>query len=285
GAALGTGLLISTVVATILVFLYGRPFYNASPHPWPYAFFQSADALQPNHTFFVVGDWGRQGNQNQTNVASLMGQVADLEQPSFVISTGDNFYEHGLSSYDDPLFKESFTDVYNASGLQVPWHPDVNLASKDPRWICKQGVWRQSFGTTLDIVFIDTMPLLVGRTLAKYTTGGLGYRTSAIMRDTMEELLESSRAQFKIVVGHMPLRSFGEHGNYRETANECARLSFIEPILIKHKVDAYFAGHDHNLQLIRTDQIIIPSGRGGRGFEPVGRHYCVRTKNVPSRDA
>eukprot|EP00983_Pelagomonas_calceolata_P112878 1159930-Pelagomonas_calceolata.AAC.3 len=42
------------MAATILISLYGRPFYNASPHPWPYAFFQPADALEPNHTFFVV---------------------------------------------------------------------------------------------------------------------------------------------------------------------------------------------------------------------------------------
>eukprot|EP00983_Pelagomonas_calceolata_P118595 1160523-Pelagomonas_calceolata.AAC.3 len=55
----------------------------------------------------------------------------------------------------------------------------------------------------------------------------------------MEELLGSSRARFKIVVGHMPIRNFGGHCSYRETAHECARLSFIEPILVKHKVKSH----------------------------------------------
>jgi hypothetical protein len=33
---------------------------------------------------------------NQSEVAALMGAVASLDPPAFVVSTGDNFYEHGL---------------------------------------------------------------------------------------------------------------------------------------------------------------------------------------------
>ena len=40
-----------------------------------------------------IGDWGRLGQYNQSGVAALMGRKAALEQPDFVISTGDNFYE------------------------------------------------------------------------------------------------------------------------------------------------------------------------------------------------
>ena len=37
-----------------------------------------------------VGDWGRDGHDNQTLVAAAMGSAArDLD---FIISTGDNFY-------------------------------------------------------------------------------------------------------------------------------------------------------------------------------------------------
>ena len=43
-----------------------------------------------------VGDWGRLGAYNQTEVAALMGQKAELQQPDFVISTGDNFYPSAL---------------------------------------------------------------------------------------------------------------------------------------------------------------------------------------------
>ena len=40
-----------------------------------------------------VGDWGRQGQLNQSHVAADMARVADAHRPDFIISTGDNFYE------------------------------------------------------------------------------------------------------------------------------------------------------------------------------------------------
>ena len=40
-----------------------------------------------------VGDWGRDGTQNQSAVAALMASVADSVNPEFILSMGDNFYE------------------------------------------------------------------------------------------------------------------------------------------------------------------------------------------------
>ena len=40
-----------------------------------------------------IGDWGREGGQNQTAVAEAMARKADSFHPEFVISVGDNFYE------------------------------------------------------------------------------------------------------------------------------------------------------------------------------------------------
>ena len=40
-----------------------------------------------------VGDWGREGGENQSSVALLMANRADTSKPEFVISVGDNFYE------------------------------------------------------------------------------------------------------------------------------------------------------------------------------------------------
>jgi len=104
-------------------------------------------------TFFVVGDWGREGTANQTSVAALMSQVATqlAVPPVAVISTGDNFYPNGLNStvgidrptcarssraltlslalraslvrQDDPLFDRSFRSVYNGKGvISLPWY-------------------------------------------------------------------------------------------------------------------------------------------------------------------
>lgn len=49
----------------------------------------------------------------------------------------------------------------------------------------------------------------------------------------------------QVVIGHHPPRSNGDHGNNRGI------ISTWEPVLKKHKVQAYFAGHDHDLEHLR----------------------------------
>jgi tartrate-resistant acid phosphatase type 5 len=51
-----------------------------------------------------------------------MGKVGEQLNIDFVISTGDNFYENGLTGTDDQGFEQSFTDIYTAKSLQKPWY-------------------------------------------------------------------------------------------------------------------------------------------------------------------
>ena len=51
-----------------------------------------------------------------------MGIVGEKLDIDFVISTGDNFYDNGLTGVDDPAFHESFTDIYTAPSLQRQWY-------------------------------------------------------------------------------------------------------------------------------------------------------------------
>jgi hypothetical protein len=66
--------------------------------------------------FLVLGDWGRQGNDNQRRVADAMADVSACLKPSYIISTGDNFYPEGLLSADDAQFARSFAGVYGPEG-------------------------------------------------------------------------------------------------------------------------------------------------------------------------
>ena len=79
--------------------------------------------------FLVFGDWGRHGETDQMDVATQMGIAANALKAQFVISVGDNFYEKGVTSTDDPQWQISFEDVYHADSLQVPWH--VALGNHD----------------------------------------------------------------------------------------------------------------------------------------------------------
>lgn len=51
-----------------------------------------------------------------------MGVIGEKLDIDFVISTGDNFYDNGLTSENDPAFEESFTKIYTAKSLQTRWY-------------------------------------------------------------------------------------------------------------------------------------------------------------------
>ncbi|KAJ1697047.1 hypothetical protein LUZ63_005559 [Rhynchospora breviuscula] len=74
----------------------------------------------------VVGDWGRKGTYNQSLVAQQMGKVGKELDIDFVISTGDNFYEDGLTGLDDEAFEQSFSEIYTADSLQKPWYTGMD---------------------------------------------------------------------------------------------------------------------------------------------------------------
>nr|GMD23380.1 purple acid phosphatase 3-like [Ipomoea batatas] len=72
----------------------------------------------------VVGDWGRKGTYNQSQLAVQMGKIGEEKDIDFAISTGDNFYDNGLSGIDDTAFDESFTHIYTAPSLQKQWYSE-----------------------------------------------------------------------------------------------------------------------------------------------------------------
>jgi len=51
-----------------------------------------------------------------------MGAIGQQLNIDFVISTGDNFYDSGLTGIDDPAFDDSFTKIYTSSSLNNQWY-------------------------------------------------------------------------------------------------------------------------------------------------------------------
>jgi tartrate-resistant acid phosphatase type 5 len=248
----------------------------------------------------IVGDWGRQGLHNQSDVAAVMGEVAHTTRPDFVISTGDNFYDSGLSSVQDDLFRSSFVDVYSSPSLKgVPWHAvlgnhdygesglsapekcpaadpdcfysplhelDVGLRTRDPRWHCER-TFELSLGEgKAEIFFIDTNPFIEAYRNMSWAgqVGGLNEQSWRGQLKEFEGRLAASKAQWKLVVGHHPVYSSGgAHGDTAELQQ------YIEPLLHKYNVQAYFSGHDHHLEHLRVpkqqhDVDYIISGAGSQ---------------------
>ncbi len=214
--------------------------------------------------FIVMGDWGRNGEDHQKQVAAQMGKTAAEASVDFIISTGDNFYPRGVISEFDPHWKYSYEDIYTAFSLQWDWYPvlgnhdyganpDAQIAySKiSRRWQMPARYYSKKFNlggdTTQQILFafIDTSPLI------KYYYSGKGHNVhdqdSTAQKIWLEKILSnpSPNIKWKIVVGHHPMYTGGSR---TENADTRSVRSSLQPLFQKYKVDAYLTGHEHSLQ-------------------------------------
>lgn len=223
-----------------------------------------AESRQPL-SFLALGDWGRQGGRDQTAVAAAMATAADEVGSRFVLSVGDNFYPAGVQSVNDPHWKESFEDVYAAASLQTPWYvalgnhdyrgkPKAQIAysARSERWNMPHRYFRvqsAALPADVDVFVLDTTPLAedLGEAVMRLSWGHVSLPNPGRQLAWLDSQLAQSRATWKVVVGHHPIRSGGKHGGSPALAQR------LEPILERHGVQAYLCGHDHALQHIQVD--------------------------------
>ncbi|MCX7358329.1 MAG: tartrate-resistant acid phosphatase type 5 family protein [Alphaproteobacteria bacterium] len=242
----------------------------------PQAFAQS----QALH-FLVIGDWGQASDQ-QRQVAGAMGAVASQTDARFIISTGDNFYPRGVGSVSDPQFQESFEAIYSAPSLQRPWYvvlgnhdyegaPNAEIAytARSTRWRMPARYWTEQMdvsGVAATFYFLDTTPIARLSNAAAFVPM-LGSSDEAREQlEWLEQRLSTDTSPWKIVVGHHPIFSSGNHGDTPAVAER------IRPLLERYGVQAYFNGHDHDLEhLVHAGVNYVCSGSGAmsRQVDPV----------------
>jgi acid phosphatase len=219
--------------------------------------------------FLVVGDWGT-GVSFQRRVGEAMAARADSMRAAFIISTGDNIYNNGVSSIDDPQWKTKFEDIYNQKALELPWYvvlgnhdwrgsvqAQIEYTKKNPRWNMPAAYYKFTkvldSVTSVDFFMVDTDP--IHRDVKDYI---------AAQKTWLKGQLDSSTAHWKIVVGHHPIRSHGGYGD------QPAQIQHLKPFLDSAGVDLYMNGHDHDLQYLKSPQdkfYCLISGAGGGARE------------------
>jgi tartrate-resistant acid phosphatase type 5 len=238
-----------------------------------------ASELQPQPgglNFLVFGDWGRNGETDQMEVAAQMAKAAKDIGAKFIISVGDNFYENGVASVDDKQWQTSFEKVYSAPSLQIPWQAilgnhdyhgncDAQIAygKTSARWKMPARYYVQSqqidSATTVDFFHLDTTPMLHSFRNDKNSVANAATQDVPRQLAWFKASLASSTAQWKIVLGHHPIYSGGGHGDTPEL------IKNILPLLHKYKVQAYFNGHDHDLQHLQAGAVnLFDSGAGSQ---------------------
>ena len=117
--------------------------------------------------------------------------------------------------------------------------------------------------TNLECFYIDTSPMIVEY---QHDPHMKAIFTQDVARQLLwlDQSLAQSQAQWKFVLGHHPIYSAGMgHGNQQEL------ILLLLPILQKHKVQAYFCGHDHDLQHLKAEGVHLLISGGGSEHLPV----------------
>lgn len=247
--------------------------------------------------FAAVGDTGRV-TAGQTAMAAVLADVCARQGCDFVLLLGDNAYEEGLKSIEDPRWATLFEEPFAA--VDAPFHPvlgnhdggkrgmgldlargDVQVAysAASVRW-SMPGRWYSLRRGVVDLFALDT-PLAQLDGLGEPVVGRYGDRMDA-QRAWVQEAVASSTARWRIAYGHHPLRSNGRHGDAGDYdgaglvpfVNGAGVRDFLQDELCG-RVDLYLAGHDHNRQWLVPDcegTELMVLGAGAKTTELTGSH-------------
>lgn len=197
----------------------------------------AVDKPLPKTSFLVFGDFGMV-NSGQREVAKGMETFCARQTCDFAVLVGDNFYPVGVSSKNDPLWKTAFEEPYK--NLAFPFyavlgnHDHWGNIQAQFEYTRKQKRWNlpSAFYTFRknDVEFFMTDTQTWNGSQEKWLT----------------KALEASSAPWKIVVGHHPVYSYGEHGSTKSLKQT------MLPIM-EDEAQFYLAGHDHDLQFIESN--------------------------------
>jgi hypothetical protein len=263
---------------------------NTIPRSNPFAV--ASTGITDSVTFIVIGDWGTEGSGNQKAIADQMDIQSRKFNAQFIITTGDNFYPVGVEGTDDPHWQNSFYDVYNKIGHDIPWYPvlgnhdyasnpqaQVDFSSKSKRWTMPSRYYHKNkkLSDSLNALFVftDTSPFLRG--YHRRDMGDTRLQDTAAQLNWLKNTLSSSKDQWKIVIGHHPIYSAGSHGR------TITLLNLFKSSFLRNNVDFYISGHDHSLQYLKiSNQPVryLISGGGSSNTSVYKRSYNVFAKST-----
>lgn len=272
----------TNLIATLLICLCSVPLVGQS--------IRTITVPDTSLSILVVGDWGRHGEHNQRDVARAMDSAAVHLDPVAVVSVGDNFYPDGVQSVHDHAWKVSFEDIYTAHSLHVPWivalgnhdyhgnvQAQIDYTDVSRRWTMPARYFDTTFVEDEDdasvsvlLLVIDTNPFQTDYLAAPAGEyGDVATQDTSRQKRYIDSVLTSSKATWKIVIGHHPMYTGGKRKG--KTGD---MLRSFKGLFAKHRVDAYFAGHEHDLQH-HVDDTGVHSFVSGAGSE------VRKTGNIP----
>ncbi|GMS97930.1 hypothetical protein PENTCL1PPCAC_20105 [Pristionchus entomophagus] len=283
-----------------------------SLYPLPLIFlpFLPCSAAQNPLRFFVIGDIGGMPYLETTSVQLQVAKaMADRSRGvRSVINLGDNFYFTGVMSDEDPRFNTTFENVYK--DIAVPWltiagnhdhfgnvQAQISYTAKSKLWYFPSPYYNKVFekgNTIVEFIMLDTIELcgssvdvqsgsawdVLNDMLKKWWNNEKEMKQRDEKRAEqqwrwLERTLNESRADYLFVAGHYAVYSVSSHG-----PTQCL-VDRLAPLLKRHRVTAYLAGHDHTLQHLVSDGVTyIVSGAGSRSDQSTAYKDLLKKKGV-----
>lgn len=220
----------------------------------------------------VMGDQGTGGSRQQ-RVAQAMRTLCAARGCDLGVGTGDNFYPAAPTTPRSALFAQRFAALYGPLGfpfLMVAGNHDhsgptpgdgrdpggaeaqVAYARLNAQWVMPGRTYRAPVGNLAEFFAVDTAPLAAAAAPLRPGDRPGGARDLA-QRTWLGAALAQSSARWKVVIGHHPLFSNGQHGDagqYDGSAHPLRRGDAVRQLyrLACGRAELLLSGHDHNLQ-------------------------------------
>ena len=212
--------------------------------------------------FVAFGDFGSR-SKDQSEVAEAILKLHKRQRLDFGITLGDNFYPRGAESVDDPRWQKWWEDLYGQ--MKIPFF--VSMGNHD---------WLNSGSAAAEVLYSKkSKTWQLPSPYYTYVAGPAQFFAldttylSEAQLAWLEDALQKSTAQWKIVYGH--------HQMYSATRGENQKLiNRLLPILKSHSVNLYVCGHDHNLQELQPDGSVhfVVAGGGGATLYDMKQDYA-----------
>jgi len=235
-------------------------------------------------SFIIMGDWGRNGQYYQQDVAAQMGRTAASIDAAFIVAVGDNFYPSGVQSTQDPQWNYSYEQVYRSQFLQCNWYvalgnhdykgniqAEIDYTKISRRWYMPAPYYAKKIrindSEQLLLVVMDTDPYIdsyygkddeMGRNVAQQDTAAQRRWLAETLGDTDPSI------KWRLVAGHHPLYSGGKRKAGKDT--EAMKRKF-QAMFDQYKVDAFLCGHEHDLQVVKPEGHYTTQLLSGAGCE------------------
>jgi tartrate-resistant acid phosphatase type 5 len=238
-------------------------------------------APPPLVRFAAFGDTGK-ANEGQAKVAAAVATKCAASGCDFITLLGDNIYDSGVDSVDDPQWQSKFevpyaainlpfyavlgNHDYGSGGAGLEFHKgdfEVKYTMKSMKWRMPGPHWHVP-QKHVELFGLDTNLQMFNRV--------------AQQKPDMKAWIAASTATWKIALGHHPYRSNGPHGNagwYEGVPFLGDGVKKFMDDVVCGSVDLYICGHDHSRQWL-TDTCkgteLAVSGAGAGSTDLPGRN-------------